>query len=404
MINVFQPTLGAEELDAVRAVFDSSWLGHGPRTREFEQEFAAHAGLVPERTIFINSATAGLFLAVELLALGPGDEVVLPSISFVGAANAIASAGARPVFCDVDPRTLNPSVADVERALTPTTKAVILLHYGGVPGEVAEIAELCRRRGVALVEDAACAVASTVDGRPCGSFGDIAMWSFDAMKILVTGDGGMLHVRDAELARRAHRLAYHGLEHASGFSAAGKGVPHRWWELDVREFGRRVVGNDLTAAIGLVQLRRLPGFVARRREIAAEYDRLLADVEGVRLPPPLPAGQRSSHYFYWVQLDPEIRDQVAADLLDIGIYTTFRYAPLHKVPAYGAGWHLPGADEAARTTLLLPLHQGLDDADVRTVVDGLRKSVEQRQGAPVTDRTARPVAGPPGRRGAGGTR
>ncbi|MGC5330208.1 DegT/DnrJ/EryC1/StrS family aminotransferase [Micromonospora sp. DT62] len=380
MINVFQPTLGAEELDAVRAVFDSSWLGHGPRTREFEQEFAAHAGLVPERTIFINSATAGLFLAVELLALGPGDEVVLPSISFVGAANAIASAGARPVFCDVDPRTLNPSVADVERALTATTKAVILLHYGGVPGEVAEIAELCRRRGVALVEDAACAVASTVDGRPCGSFGDIAMWSFDAMKILVTGDGGMLHVRDAELARRAHRLAYHGLEHASGFSAAGKGVPHRWWELDVREFGRRVVGNDLTAAVGLVQLRRLPGFVARRREIAAEYDRLLADVEGVRLPPPLPAGQRSSHYFYWVQLDPEIRDQVAADLLDLGIYTTFRYAPLHKVSAYGAGRHLPGADEAARTTLLLPLHQGLDDADVRTVVDGLRKSVEQRQG------------------------
>ncbi|MEU9510992.1 DegT/DnrJ/EryC1/StrS family aminotransferase [Micromonospora sp. NPDC048170] len=380
MINVFQPSLGAEELDAVRAVFDSNWLGHGPRTREFEQEFAAHAGLVPERTIFINSATSGLFLAVELLGLGPGDEVVLPSISFVGAANAIASAGARPVFCDVDPRTLNPSVADVERALTATTKAVILLHYGGVPGEVAEIAELCRRRGVALVEDAACAVASTVDGRPCGSFGDIAMWSFDAMKILVTGDGGMLHVRDAELARRAHRLAYHGLEHASGFSAAGKGVPHRWWELNVRDFGRRVVGNDLTAAIGLVQLRRLPGFVARRREIAAAYDRLLADVEGVRLPPPLPAGQRGSHYFYWVQLDPAIRDQVAADLLDVGIYTTFRYAPLHKVPAYGAGRHLPGADEAARTTLLLPIHQGLDDADVRTVVDGLRKSVEQRQG------------------------
>lgn len=381
MINVFQPTLGAAELDAVRDVFDSSWLGHGPRTRQFEREFAEHAGLAPERTIFITSATAGLFLAVELLGLGPGDEVVLPSISFVGAANAIAAAGARPVFCDVDPRTLNPTVADVERALTPATKAVIVLHYGGVPGDVAAIAELCRRRRLALVEDAACAVASTVDGRACGSFGDIAMWSFDAMKILVTGDGGMLHVRDDELARRAHRLAYHGLEHASGFSAAGKGVPHRWWELTVREYGRRVVGNDLTAAIGLVQLRRLPEFVARRREIAGTYDRLLADAEGVRVPPPVPDGQVSSHYFHWVQLDPAIRDQVAADLLDLGIYTTFRYAPLHRVPAYGDGGHLPGADEAARTTLLLPMHQGLTDADVRTVADSLRKSVDQRQAA-----------------------
>jgi aminotransferase len=378
MINVFQPSLGDEELAALQRVFADNWLGHGERTKQFEAEFAAHIGVPAEHVVYISSGTAGLYLATEALGLGPADDVVLPSISFVGAANAIAVTGARPVFCDVDPRSLNPSVADIERALTPRTKAVMVLHYGGHPGAIVEIAALCRDRGIALVEDTACAVMSSVDGVGCGSFGDLAMWSFDSMKILVTGDGGMLYVRDPETAQRMHRLAYHGLAKPSGF-AASTGVPHRWWELDVRDFGRRVVGNDMTAAIGRVQLSRLPEFVARRREIAATYDRLLADQDDIRLPPRLPDGHVSSHYFYWVQLPPDIRDQVARDLLDRGIYTTFRYAPLHKVSAYASGAVLPGADEASDATLLLPMHQSLDDADITTVAEELGKAVANRR-------------------------
>ncbi|MFD3488467.1 DegT/DnrJ/EryC1/StrS family aminotransferase [Streptomyces sp. NPDC058665] len=212
----------------------------------------------------------------------------------------------------------------------PRTKAVLVLHYGGYPGDIAAIAALCQERGIPLIEDAACAVASTADGTACGAFGDVAMRSFDSMKVLVTGDGGMLYVKDRELALRARQLAYHGLERSSGFANAR--VSHRWWELNVRDFGRRVVGNDITAAIGSVQLRRLPDFVARRREIAETYDWLLSGAAGVRLPPALPAGHTSSYYFYWVQLDPAVRDQVAADLLDQGVYTTLRYPPLHKVP------------------------------------------------------------------------
>ncbi|MGP3949266.1 DegT/DnrJ/EryC1/StrS family aminotransferase [Streptomyces sp. 7N604] len=380
MINVFQPSLGDEELQAVAEVFAGNWLGHGPRTKAFEAEFAEHIGVEPEQVLFINSCTAGLFLATELLELGPGDDVVLPSVSFVAAANAVAATGARPVFCDVDPRTLNPTADHIDRALTPRTKAVLVLHYGGYPGDIAAIARLCRARGVTLIEDAACAVASSADGTACGTFGDLAVWSFDSMKVLVTGDGGALYVRDPELACRARQLAYHGLEQSSGFAAAK--VSHRWWELNVRHFGRRIIGNDVTAAIGSVQLRRLPESVARRRAVAESYDRLLAGAEGVTLPAPLPPGHTASHYFYWIQLDPAIRDQVAADLLDRGIYTTFRYPPLHKVPVYRAdGGELPGTDEASDSTLLLPLHQGLDDADVRTVVDELRKSVENRLSA-----------------------
>ncbi|MFI6574888.1 DegT/DnrJ/EryC1/StrS family aminotransferase [Nocardiopsis sp. NPDC050513] len=378
MINVFQPALGSEELAAVEAVFSDSWPGMGPRTTAFEAAFADHLGVDPDGVLFVNSATAGLFLAVELLGLGPGDDVVMPSISFVGAANAVCAAGARPVFCDVDPRTLNPTVEDVERSLTARTRAVVLLHYGGLPGEVERIAAFCRERGVRLVEDAACAVASRVGDRACGTFGDIAVWSFDAMKILSTGDGGMVLVRDPDEADRARRLAYHGLRHHSGMSAS-RSVARRWWDLDVEGFGRRIVGNDLTAAIGLVQLSRLHAFVDRRRNVAAAYDRLLDGVEGVAAPPPAPEDHTCSHYFHWVRLDPGERDRVAAELLERGVYTTFRYAPLHRVSAYGAdGVRLPGVEEAAERTLLLPQHQGLSDADVERVAKELVSSVARR--------------------------
>ncbi|WP_030763552.1 DegT/DnrJ/EryC1/StrS aminotransferase family protein [Streptomyces griseus] len=386
MINVFQPSLGEEELAAVAEVFASNWLGHGPRTQRFEAEFAAHLGVPAENVVFINSATAGLFLATELLGLGPGDDVVLPSMSFVAAANAVAATGARPVFCDVDPRTLNPTADHVARALTPRTRAVLVLHYGGHPGDIEAIAALCRHHGVRLVEDAACAVASDAGGRKAGTFGDLAMWSFDSMKVLVTGDGGMLHVRDPELARTARTLAYHGLRQSSGFAAAK--VSARWWDLDVQGFGRRIIGNDLTAAIGSVQLRRLPSFTARRRAVAAAYDRLLAGTEGITTPPPPPPGHTTTPYFYWVQLDAAVRDRVAADLLDHGVYTTLRYPPLHQVPAYRAttphlpGPDLPGTDLAAATTLLLPLHQALDDTDVHTVATALTKAVAHHRTTP----------------------
>ncbi|WP_424185783.1 DegT/DnrJ/EryC1/StrS family aminotransferase [Actinokineospora sp. G85] len=378
-INVFQPTLGERELAAVAEVFACNWLGHGPRTRAFEAAFAEHLGVEPEHLVFINSATAGLFTSVELLDLHAGDEVVLPSISFVAAGNAVVSTGATPVFCDVDPATLNPTAEHIATAITPRTKAVLVLHYGGRPGDIAAIAELCRARGIPLIEDAACAVASSAHGTAVGTFGDLAMWSFDAMKVLVTGDGGMLYVRDREQADRARALVYHGLAQSSGFLKAK--VAHRWWELNVIAPGRRQIGNDITAAIGLVQLDRLPDFIARRAEVVVTYDRELRDIEGLELPPALPGGHVSSHYFYWVRMPARIRDAVATDLLEAGVYTTFRYPPLHKVPAYASAAVLPGAEQAAEETLNLPLHQGLTDDDVRLVVTELRKAVEARLSA-----------------------
>ncbi|MFI2242066.1 DegT/DnrJ/EryC1/StrS family aminotransferase [Streptomyces chrestomyceticus] len=378
MIDLFQPQAGDDELAAVAAVFADHWLGHGPRSTAFEAAFAAHIGARPEHLLFVNSGTAGLFLAAELLDLAPGDEVVLPSPSFVAAANAVVRAGGRPVFCDVDSRTLNPSAEDIAAAVTPRTKAVVVLHYGGYPGDIARIADRCRGAGLALVEDCACSVASRVGERAVGTFGDLAMWSFDAAKVMTTGDGGMLHVRDARLAARARRLAYHGLVQPTGLGHAR--VSDRWWDLDVPEPGRREIGNDLTAAIGAVQLARLPAFLARRKEIVELYDQELAGFDAVRVPPELPAGHTSSYFLYWVQMAARLRDEVASALFRDGVYTTFRYAPLHRAPAYGAGGaDLPGAEQAAAETLCLPLHPGLTDADVRTVAAALRKAVEAAQ-------------------------
>jgi len=380
MIDLFQPQLGGKELAALAETIESKWIGHGPRAKEFEARFAEHVGVAPDHVLFLASGTAGVFLAIELLDLAPGDEVVLPSAFFVAAANAILARGARPVFCDVDPRTINPRLSDIENAVTPRTKAVVILHYGGYPGQVREIAAFCREAGITLIEDSACSVASKVDGRSCGTFGDLAAWSFDAMKVLTTGDGGMLYVRDPEQVDRARRLAYHGLGRLSGLDGA-KVSDARWWRQDVKEPGRRVIGNDLTAAIGLVQLARLDEFLAHRRAVVAQYDSELAGADGILVPPSLPEGHETSYYFYWVQLDETIRDRVANELYSAGIYTTFRYEPLHLFPLYGFEGSLPDTERLADRTLLLPLHAGLTEDDVHTVAASLRKAVESASGS-----------------------
>lgn len=377
MINVFQPTLGEAELAAVADVFQTSWIGKGQRVAAFEAAFANHLGVSHDRTVSISSCTEALFISMQLAGAGPGSEVVLPTVSFVGAGNAVAASGARPVFCDVDPRTLNPTVDDVEAVLTDKTKAVLLLHYGGSPGSVGDIAMLCQDRNILLIEDAACSVASKVNGQACGVMGDIGVWSFGSTKILVTGDGGMLFAKDPGLVSRAGRLAYLGLEQFSGYSQA-KRRDTRWWDFQIGSFSSRAIMNDMAAAIGLVQLGRLGHFIERRREIANSYDSALADVGNLALPPPLPQCHESSYYLYWVQMDERIRDTVARDLYDAGVYTTFRYAPLHRVQAYGSCARLPNAERAAARTLCLPLHQALSDNDVERTVMALRGSLARQ--------------------------
>ncbi len=366
MINVFQPSLGGYELQAVKDVFRSNWLGKGQRTQDFEYAFADRMGVSREKITSVSCCTEGMFQAIELLGLGAGDEVILPTISFVGAANAVAHSGATPVFCDVDIHSLNVTAVHISEKITPRTRAVIVLQYGGVPPEMSEILGLCEDRNLRLIEDTACGVASRYHGRYCGTLGDVGVWSFDAMKILVTGDGAMMYFGNEALAKKARLSTYLGLTTSSGFSGTG----NKWWEFEIDGYGRRAIMNDLASAIGLVQLKRLPEFIERRAAIWRRYQ------EGIGVsdlyiyqPPPIPQGIDSSYYLYWLQTNQ--RDELAAHLKRAGIYTTFRYYPLHFVAGYGEvrRGSLPNAEWAAEHTLCLPIHQSLTDAEVDFIIE-----------------------------------
>ncbi len=376
VINVFQPSLGLEELDAISEVFKSNWLGKGSKTNQFEQAFAHHLHVPPERIISTNCCTEGMFHAIEILGIGPGDEVILPTISFVGAGNAIAASGAKPVFCDVDPRTLNATAHTIEKEITPRTKAAILIHYGGYPCDVDGIVELLRNHGIFLIEDSACSVASQKAGRACGTFGDIGVWSFDAMKILVTGDGGMIYVKNPDLRMKFEQNTYLGLMNKSGINNT---VDSKWWEFDISSFGRRSIMNDISSTIGLVQLKRLDSFIAARKKVHEKYNEMLSGLDWLVLPPQLENGSLSSYYFYWIQLSStEIRDRLASYLRDHDIYTTFRYFPLHLVKRYGSTVSLPYAESAANHTLCLPIHQSLSDDDIQTIVSRIKAFSESK--------------------------
>lgn len=370
MIPVFLPTHGEREAQAVAEVLRSGWLGRGPKTEAFETAFARHIGAEREQVLSLTSCTEGLFHAVAALGLGPGDEVALPSISFVGAANAVAASGAKPVFCDVERRSLNPGLAEIEAAVTPRTKAVLLMHYGGVPREIAAIADFCRQREIKLIEDAANSVAATQHGRACGTFGDVGVWSFDAMKTLSTGEGGMIWCRDGEIRQRILLNTTMGL---SSFSAIESKKTRNWWEFEVGGFGRRSILGDVAAALGLVQLERLPDFVRRRREVHLFYEEALADLDWLALPPAPPKGAGSGHAFFWIQCAEGLRDALALYLRQRGVYTTFRYEPLHGKPVYRSAAELPETDFAARNTLLLPQHQGLTDQNLETIAALVRE-------------------------------
>src|SRR4051812_1992935 len=276
-IPVMKPWLGDEEAAAAAEAVTSGWVAQGPRVRAFELEFARRVG-APEG-VAVSNCTTGLHLALHLLGVGPGDEVVVPSFSFIATANAARYVGAEPVFADVDLTTGNLTAATVEAVLTARTRAVVVVHQAGVPADTRPLYDLLEPRRIAVVEDAACAIGSTLYGRPVGADVDLAAFSFHPRKIVTTGEGGMLVTRPPEWAARARRLGEHGMSvsaaerHASGSVAA-----EQYLETG---FNFRMTG--VQAAIGRVQLMRLDAMVDRRRELADRYRLLLGDVPGLRM-------------------------------------------------------------------------------------------------------------------------
>ncbi|MGI6594807.1 MAG: DegT/DnrJ/EryC1/StrS family aminotransferase [Christensenellales bacterium] len=370
MINIFQPTLGKEELARIEKVFESNWIGKGKLVAEFEEKYAAHLESTKDKVLSTNCCTEGLFASMPLCGIEKGDEVIVPTISFIGAGNAVCRHGAKMVLCDVDSRTLNVRVEDMEKVLTPKTKAILLLHYGGIPCEMDEIMQFAKKNNLKVIEDCAAGVCSSYKGKALGTFGDIGMWSFDAMKILVCGDGAILHFNTPELRNKAEKWLYFGLETKSGYENS---VAQKWWEFDVSCYGHRAIMNDITAAIALEQFKKLPIYMEKRKKVDQYYNENLKDLKWLDIPPQIPNYCTTSYYFYHIQIKNDLRDKLAKYLRENGIYTTFRYYPLHRVNAFNAKGNFPNADYAADHTLCLPIHQSLSEEDVQLVVEKIKE-------------------------------
>ncbi len=370
MINVFQPQLGEDELNAIKKVFESNWLGKGKLTAQFEENFAKHLGTQKELVRSTNCCSEGLFNSMKIFDIKPEDEVIIPTISFIGAGNSVRANGSKLVFCDVDKRTLNVRAQDIEKKITKHTKAILLIHFGGVPCEMDEILALAKEHNLVVIEDSACSVASTYKGKATGTLADMGMWSFDAMKILVCGDGSMLWFKNKELANKAEKLMYFGLESKSGFSNS---VDKKWWEFNISQFGHRAIMNDITASMALEQLRKLPSFIERRKQINNYYNENLKNISWLDLPQPLPSYCKTSYYFYHIQLKNDKRDELASFLREKGIYTTFRYYPLHWVKFFGCNETFENAEWAANHTLCIPIHHSLTDENVEYIVEKIKE-------------------------------
>ncbi len=372
MIQIFSNTLGKQEIDAVERIFRSKWVGKGVQCSEFEKEFASH--LRADHALLTNNCTSAIYMALRAFGIGTGDEVIISTVNFVACAGAVVELGAVPVFADVDVRTLNILPGEIDRLKTAKTKAVILLHYGGHPCPMDDIYEACGRN-VLIIEDSANSISSSYKGRMCGTLGDAGVFSFDSMKILVMVDGGVLVVRDPVIRRKAEALRYLGLtpKTTSGMDSL-KEKKTRWWEYELDEVSGRFVSNDVLAAIGREQLKKLPSFITRRKQVWEYYQRELSSVPGMLCPPEPIKDTVGTYYLYWVQLEGK-RDDLAVFLAENGVYTTFRYFPLHMVNKFMTGCRLPNAEAANETTLNLPLHQNLSDNEVEQICNLVKKFV-----------------------------
>jgi dTDP-4-amino-4,6-dideoxygalactose transaminase len=371
------PDIDDAEIDAVVACLRSGWVTTGPTTRQFEQDFNAYLGGGLE-VISVNSATAGLHLALESLGIGPGDEVIVPTLTFTATAEVVRYLGATPVFVDVLPDTLNMSPAAVEAAITPRTRAIMPVHYAGLACDMEALLGLARRHGLRVVEDAAHAFPTRHDGRLVGSLdSDVTVFSFYANKTMTTGEGGMVVTRDPELARRVRLMRIHGISQ-DAFNRYVSRTPA--WYYEVVAAGFKYNLTDIASAIGIQQLRKIDRFAQRREYLARRYHEGLAGLP-LRLPALPEQGCTHAWHLYVVRLEPEARlgrDGLIQALSQRGIGTSVHFIPLHRQPYWRDAYDLsparfPVAEDSFERMVTLPLYTKMSDADQDRVIQAVRE-------------------------------
>lgn len=372
MIPITKPCVGNEEASAAAAAVLSGWLSQGPRVQEFEELVAGFTGA--RHAIATSNCTTALHLALLAAGVGPGDEVICPSFSFIATANAIVHAGATPVFVDIDAATYNIAPELIERAITPATRAIVPVDQIGLAANIPAVVEIARRCGLAVVEDAAPSLGATIGESRVGAMSDYTCFSFHPRKSITTGEGGMICTDDDAAATRLRSIRSHGAS-TSDLSRHQSGTI----EIEeYRELGFNYRMSDVHAAVGVVQMGRLLSIISERRRLALRYNALLARVDGVTTPVE-PDGYRHTYQSYCVRLrSPERRAGVMAYLAERGIASRRGVMAIHMEPFYRkrfSALSLPVTEEASAATLLLPLYAGMTESEQDQVVEALTEAL-----------------------------
>jgi len=373
------PDIGDEEIEEVVASLRSGWVTTGPKARLFEEDFSAWLGGEVE-SVSVNSATAGLHLALEALGIGQGDEVITTTYTFTATAEVARYLGANLVFVDISPDTLCIDPVAVEKAITPRTKAIIPVHFAGRSADMPAILDIAARHGLKVVEDAAHALPTTCGGRLVGTLAsDVTVFSFYANKTMTTGEGGMLVTRSPEIAKRARIMRLHGFS-KDAFDRFNSKVPS--WYYEIVAPGYKYNLTDIAASIGIHQLKKLNRFLQRRQEIAARYNEALSD-QPLILPQGPAAGDLHSWHLYVVQLAdnaPVCRDVFIERMFDMGIGMSVHYVPLHLQPYWRDTYRLkpemfPVSQRVYERTATLPLYTRMTDDDVDRVISAVKNAL-----------------------------
>lgn len=374
MIPITRVSLGETEKKFVLETLESGWVAQGPRVAQFEERFALSAGA--KHAVAVSSCTAGLFLCLHCLGIGPGDEVIVPSFSFIATANAVVHCGAEPVFVDIDPATYNIDPAAVQSALTEKTAAVIAVHQVGQAADLDRIYVIAGSAGVPVIEDAACAVGTRYKGRPVGAGSEFVCFSFHPRKLITTGEGGMVATSNEQVANRLKILRHQGMSVSDLERHASKRVIFESYPV----VGYNFRMTDIQAAVGLAQLDRLADFLQERKELADRYTQAFAECPALA-PPFIP--EYSGHTFqsYILGLTPSCtigRDELMQALLDRSIATRRSIMCSHMEPCYtelGRKMDLRHSEQAVKNTLIIPLFPGMTENEQDRVISSILELV-----------------------------
>ncbi|MCG3733167.1 DegT/DnrJ/EryC1/StrS family aminotransferase [Vibrio cincinnatiensis] len=359
MITVFGSHVGENEICSVAESMRKQWMGMGPKVAQFESDFKHRLSI--DNFIMVDSGSNALYMAITLLNLPKGAEIIVPSFTWVSCAQAVLLAGLKPVFCDVDIKTMNVTKETVKAQITEKTVAIMVVHYAGLPVDMDAIKEL----GLPIIEDAAHAVDSYYKGKACGSIADVGIYSFDAVKNLAVGEGGGVAVQCSDAAIRAKKLRYCGIG-KSGFEASTHGKS-RWWEYSIEEAFIKMNPSDIAGAIAVEQLKRLDDLQKLRKDIWDYYQSAFSGIEQVITPVEASQGDQHSYFTYCIRVPK--RDELAKHLIDNNVYTTLRYHPLHLNPLYGQmDVRLENCEILNNDALSIPLHPNMSLDDAKKVV------------------------------------